>query len=58
MTTISKLRQPLEDKLWFVGEHTHSYLRALSQGAYMTGKEAAYQIIYGKDEQRIPYPFE
>ncbi len=36
-----KLRQPLEDRLFFAGEATHPTMPATLHGAYLSGIEAA-----------------
>jgi len=40
-TAIELIRKPIQNKLWFVGEHAHPYLKSLAQGAYITGRSAA-----------------
>ena len=39
------LRRPIDNKVWFVGEHTRLEHIGTTHGAYLTGKEAAYDIL-------------
>lgn len=38
---IIDIRRPIDDKIWFVGEHTHPTLSSMTQGAFQTGQWAA-----------------
>ena len=38
------IRHPIENKIWFVGEHTHPTLSSMTQGAYQTGQWAAEEV--------------
>jgi len=40
-----QLRQPLQNRFWFVGEHTHPDKYAYAHGAYESGVLAARQAI-------------
>lgn len=37
MEDIIQLRQPIDNKLWFIGEHTHPRYASMVHGAYQTG---------------------
>lgn len=37
-----ELAKPINDRLWFIGEHTNSEENYYIQGAYYTGERAAY----------------
>ena len=39
------LRQPIDNKIWLVGEHTHPSLFSMTQGAYQTGEWAAEEVM-------------
>lgn len=38
---IIHLRQPIQKKLWFIGEHTHPRYFSMTHGALQTGQWAA-----------------
>ena len=40
-----ELAKSIDDKLWFVGEHTHSDSNYYVHGAYQTGERAAKEAI-------------
>lgn len=37
MQDIIELRRPIEEKIWFIGEHTHPRYASTTHGAYQTG---------------------
>ena len=44
-SAIDYLRKPIQNKIWFVGEHAHPSLKSLVQGAFLTGQSAAEDIL-------------
>jgi hypothetical protein len=44
-SVIEVLRRPINHKVWMVGEHTHPRLKSLTHGAFLTGMEAAQNVI-------------
>ena len=42
--SIATLKVPLDNKIWFVGEHMNKGLNACAHSAYETGIEAGLQI--------------
>lgn len=45
-----ELKKPIQNKLWFIGEHTHPTLSSYAHGAFKTGVDAAKEVkksLYG-----------
>ncbi len=40
-----QLRKPIQDRFWFIGEHTHPTLSSYAHGAYETGLWAAREAV-------------
>jgi monoamine oxidase len=40
-----QFRKPIDNKLWFVGEHTHPKLSSYAHGAYETGLWGAQEVV-------------
>lgn len=40
-----EISKPINDKLWFIGEHTHPKLNSYAHGAYVSGEIAGQQVI-------------
>lgn len=42
---IIELRHPIDNKIWFIGEHTHPRYASMTHGAYQTGQWAAEEVV-------------
>jgi len=45
MDDIIRLRHPIDNKIWFIGEHTHPKFASMTHGAFQTGEWAAEEVI-------------
>ena len=41
----SSIIHPIDNKIWFIGEHTHPRYASMTHGAYQTGEWAAEEVV-------------